>query len=218
MHRAEEDYIKTIYELTVQRKQDIVKTNEISDTFGFTDQSVNEMIKKLVTKKLVKFIPYKGVQLTKNGIKEATRLIRFHRIWEVFLTDKLSYAWEDVHEDAERLEHASSETLINKLDELLGYPKYCQHGNPIPDAAGHVNAFSSLSIFELEENDTFKIKRVLDHKELLNFLNAHHMHLNKTYVLKLKDVFNGIIIIKDEEQKEVILSHKTSKMIFIETQ
>ncbi len=218
MHRAEEDYIKTIYELTVQRKQDIVKTNEISDTFGFTDQSVNEMIKKLVTKKLVKFIPYKGVQLTKNGIKEATRLIRFHRIWEVFLTDKLSYAWEDVHEDAERLEHASSETLINKLDELLGYPKYCQHGNPIPDAAGHVSAFSSLSIFELEENDTFKIKRVLDHKELLNFLNAHHMHLNKTYVLKLKDVFNGIIIIKDEEQKEVILSHKTSKMIFIEKQ
>ncbi len=218
MHRAEEDYIKTIYELTVQRKQDIVKTNEISDTFGFTDQSVNEMIKKLVTKKLVKFIPYKGVQLTKNGIKEATRLIRFHRIWEVFLTDKLSYAWEDVHEDAERLEHASSETLINKLDELLGYPKYCQHGNPIPDASGHVSTFSSLSIFDLEENDTFKIKRVLDHKELLNFLNAHHMHLNKTYVLKLKDVFNGIIIIKDEEQKEVILSHKTSKMIFIEKQ
>ncbi|MGE4320810.1 MAG: metal-dependent transcriptional regulator [Acholeplasmataceae bacterium] len=218
MHRAEEDYIKTIYELTVQRKQDIVKTNEISDTFGFTDQSVNEMIKKLVAKKLVKFIPYKGVQLTKNGIKEATRLIRFHRIWEVFLTDKLAYAWEDVHEDAERLEHASSETLINKLDELLGYPKYCQHGNPIPDATGHVSTFSSLSIFELEENDTFKIKRVLDHKELLNFLNEHHMHLNKTYVLKLKDVFNGIIIIKDEEQNEVILSHKTSKMIFIEKQ
>ncbi|MFA6801742.1 MAG: metal-dependent transcriptional regulator, partial [Acholeplasmataceae bacterium] len=179
MYRAEEDYLKTIYELTIQRKQDIVKTNEISDTFGFTDQSVNEMIKKLVHKKLVKFIPYKGVHLTKPGIKEAIRLLRAHRIWEVFLTNQLGYGWDEVDEDAEKLEHASSEALIRKLEIMLDYPQYCQHGNPIPSQEGEIAPFSTISLNELKEKTSFIMTRVLDHKALLQFLNEEKIILNK---------------------------------------
>ena len=215
MNRAEEDYIKTIYELTIQRKEDICKTNEIADNFGFTDQSVNEMIKKLVQKKLVKFIPYKGVHLTKTGINESIRLLRAHRMWEVFLTDKLGYHWEEVHEDAERLEHASSEILIDKLEALLNYPKYCQHGNPIPNREGQMSAFSRISIFELAFGDSFKVIRVLDHKDLLLFLNKHQISINNTYEVIHKDDFNGMIKIGNSD-KEIILSNKTSKMIFVE--
>ncbi len=215
MHRAEEDYIKTIYELSIQRQQNIVKTNEISEAFGFSDQSVNEMIKKLVSKKMVKFIPYKGVHLTKQGRLEATRLLRAHRIWEVFLTEKLGYNWEDVDADAERLEHVSSIHLINKLEELLEHPKYCQHGNPIPDVNGNMPSFSLFTLDTLNEGDHFKIKRVLDQKILLLFLNDHKIKLEKIYQVKHKDVFNGMIKIGDEI-KEAVLSFKTAQMIFIE--
>ena len=93
LNRAEEDYIKTIYELTIQKDVRIVKTNQISEYFSYTDQSVNEMNKKLNNKKLFKFIPYKGISLTSKGKKEAIRMIRAHRIWEVFLTDKLGFSW-----------------------------------------------------------------------------------------------------------------------------
>ncbi len=215
MNRAEEDYIKTIYELTIQRKEDICKTNEIADNFGFSDQSVNEMIKKLVQKKLVKFIPYKGVHLTKTGINESIRLLRAHRMWEVFLTEKLGYNWEEVHEDAEKLEHASSELLIDKLEALLDFPKYCQHGNPIPNRDGQMSKFSRISIFELALGETFKVVRVLDHKDLLLFLNKHQISINNTYEVIHKDDFNGMIKIGNGD-KEIILSNKTSKMIFVE--
>jgi len=215
MYRAEEDYLKTIYELTIQRKQDIVKTNEISDTFGFTDQSVNEMIKKLVHKKLVKFIPYKGVHLTKPGIKEAIRLLRAHRIWEVFLTNQLGYGWDEVDEDAEKLEHASSETLIRKLEIMLDYPKYCQHGNPIPSQEGEIAPFSTISLNELKEKESFIMTRVLDHKVLLQFLNEEKITLNKKYWIHKIDSFNHLTTIIDENDKETIISNQVGKMIFI---
>ena len=84
-------------------------------------------------KKYVSFIPYKGISLTKKGVEIAITLVRKHRIWEVFLTKKLNFLWSDVHADAEMLEHAASDKVIDELYKYLGEPKYCQHGNPIPD-------------------------------------------------------------------------------------
>ncbi len=214
MHRAEEDYIKTIYEQTIQIKKDIVKTNVIAEAFGFTDQSVNEMVKKLVSKKLVKFIPYKGVHLTKKGISEAIRLLRAHRIWEVFLTKKLGYHWEDVDADAEKLEHASSVDLINRLEVLLDYPKYCQHGNPIPNMNGDIPEFSLITIDQLNEGDQFVIKRVIDQKDLLLYLNENAIELEKKYHVIKKDDFNGMIKIVDDSH-EIFFSYDIAKMIFI---
>ena len=213
MNRAEEDYIKVIYERTIQAKQPIVKTNELSIHFGFTDQSVNEMIKKLATKKLVSFVPYHGVSLTEKGRKEAVRMLRAHRLWEVFLTEKLGFAWEDVHADAERLEHNTSTMLLDRLDAFLNYPKYCQHGNPIPDKNGHIEPFSTLSIADMDEGSRMMITRVIDEKELLVFLNKNDLTLHQEILIEKKDAYNQLIHIK-QNNRTIILSYKTAQLIF----
>jgi len=213
MNRAEEDYIKTIYELTVERKQALIKTNELSDRFGYTDQSVNEMIKKLESKHLVTFIPYKGLSLTHKGKQIAIRMIRAHRIWEVFLTQKLGFPWETVHGDAEMLEHASSDRLLESLYEYLDKPKFCQHGNPIPDFEGHMEASATLSLVDIETQNQFKITRVLDSKELLIFLNDKKIKLYDIFTVIEKDNFNQTIMIEDKNTQHLI-SFKTARMLF----
>jgi DtxR family Mn-dependent transcriptional regulator len=213
LNRAEEDYIKMIYELTVEKDLLMIKTNELSERFGFSDQSVNEMIKKLEVKHLVSFVPYKGVSLTSKGKSVAIRMIRAHRIWEVFLTQKLGFSWESVHEDAEMLEHATSPEVLESLYKYLGSPKFCQHGNPIPDLKGKMEKSATLSLDELEKGEVFEITRVLDVKELLVFLNENEIKLHDRYELIEKDSFNGMIKIKDQDRTKII-SIKTAKMLF----
>lgn len=213
LNRAEEDYIKAIYELTVQNDIPMIKTNEISDYFGYTDQSVNEMIKKLNQKKLVNFIPYKGIQLTSKGKKEAIRMIRAHRIWEVFLTDKLGLSWEDVHEDAENLEHATSSRVLDLLYEFIGKPDFCQHGNPIPNKQGDIKKASNFSLSECRVGDVFTLTRVLDLKALLVYLNEEKIKLNDQLIILEKDEFNEIIKV-EHHQKQKTISLKTAKMLF----
>jgi DtxR family Mn-dependent transcriptional regulator len=213
LNRAEEDYIKTIYELTSEKNIHIIKTNDLVERLGFTDQTVNEMIKKLNKKNLVSFIPYKGVSLTKKGLNEAIRMVRTHRIWEVFLTEKLGFSWEDVHEDAELLEHATSKKVLDKLYHFLGEPKYCQHGNPIPDEKGIIHKRAHKSLNEMNEKDRFKITRVHDLKELLVFLNQQEIKLDDEYEIVEKDDFNQIIKIR-KSNKINIISYQIAKMIF----
>jgi len=213
MNRAEEDYIKTIYELTVERKQSLIKSNELSESFGFTDQSVNEMIKRLESKNLVSFYPYKGLALTNKGKQIAIRMIRSHRIWEVFLTEKLGFSWESVHNDAELLEHATSDELLERLYDFLDKPKYCQHGNPIPDLKGHMSPSSNLSLADFEKNDLIKLTRVLDTKELLVFLNDKNIKLYDILLIVEKDDFNQTITIENTAKQDII-SFQTAKMLF----
>ncbi|OHE25967.1 MAG: hypothetical protein A2Z84_06145 [Tenericutes bacterium GWA2_35_7] len=213
MNRAEEDYIKTIYELTIEKKQEMIKSNEIADRFGFTDQSVNEMIKKLEKKHLVSFVPYKGISLTKKGKDVAIRMIRAHRIWEVFLTEKLGFSWENEHEDAEMLEHATSSEVLEKLYHFLGEPKYCQHGNPIPNIKGKMEDAISLSLDHLEVGQTFELLRVIDHKDLLIYLNTQHIKLHDQFKIIEKDAFNGLMKVLCQGVEKTI-TIKTAKMLF----
>jgi len=213
MNRAEEDYIKTIYELTVERKQSLIKSNELAESFGYTDQSVNEMIKRLESKHLVSFYPYKGLSLTNKGKQIAIRMIRSHRIWEVFLTEKLGFSWESVHNDAELLEHATSDELLERLYDFLGEPKYCQHGNPIPDLQGHMGESSTLSLLDFQSGDLMKLTRVLDTKELLVFLNDKKIKLYDILRIVEKDDFNQTITIENNSKQDII-SFQTGKMLF----
>lgn len=213
MNRAEEDYIKSIYELTIERKVAMIKTNELSERFGFTDQSVNEMIKKLEHKNLVSFVPYKGISLTQKGKKIAIRMVRSHRIWEVFLTEKLGFSWDSVHEDAEMLEHATSDFVLEKLYHFLGEPKYCQHGNPIPNFKDQMEPVSTQMLSEASIGQTFVLKRVLDNKQLLIYLDKLNVKINDKYEIIDKDEFNQVMVVKKEEQL-VQISLKTAKMMF----
>lgn len=214
MNRSEEDYIKTIYELSINNNDELVKTNEIAEALGFTDQSVNEMIKKLSKKGFLSFFPYKGISLTEKGNKEAVRMIRAHRIWEVFLMKNLDYRWNEVHDIAEQLEHIGNDDFINRLFNYIGSPEYCSHGNPIPTENGTIkNTPYTKSLSEFEVNDIFVLKRVLDNKNLLIYLNEKNININDLIKIIEKDDYSGYIKVLINN-KEHIFTNKVTKSIY----
>lgn len=211
MHRSEEDYLKAIYEISVNMESNLVKSVDVAETLGFTVQSVNEKIKRLDSKGYVNFIPYKGVELTKKGLEESIRMVRAHRIWEVFLMEKLGYSWHEVHEEAEDLEHAASDKLIEKIYNLIGRPKYCGHGNPIPSFDGKIENIYKKSLFEFEENNNFVLKRVFDNKKLLIELNKKDIKINDNFnILSIND--KHIVLVKNNTK--YIITIAQSKMLF----
>lgn len=213
MNRAEEDYIKLIHELHDETKEPFIKGATLAEQFEFTLQSVNEMLKRLEKKGYLTYTPYKGVKLTSVGRQEAIRLIRAHRIWEVFLAQKLGLPWEALHQEAERLEHASSDEVIERLHQYLGYPQYCHHGNPIPNADGSMAEMFRRSLLEAPLNKPFEVKRVLDHKPLLKHLNQLNIQLHDVLKVIEKDDFAGIIKIEKDTQ-QMTFSHAVARMIF----
>lgn len=134
---TEENYLKAIYKLSSQKA---VTTNSIAEEVQTAPASVSDMIKKLASKKLIDYRKYQGVKLSAEGTHIALQIVRKHRLWEVFLVDKLGFNWDEVHDIAEQLEHIKSPLLIKKLDEHLGFPRFDPHGDPIPDENGNINA------------------------------------------------------------------------------
>lgn len=209
---AEEDYIKFIYEYGVNQSE-IVQVKHIAAYFNYSDQSVYEMVKKLQDQELVIYQPYKGITLSKKGNQEAIRMIRSHRIWEVFLKEYLDYSWEEVHDEAELLEHASSDELLQRLYAKLGSPKTCQHGNPIPDFDGRIDHQKMIALADVKEGDSFKILKVLDHSELLSYLKTSNIKLHDVVTVKSIQPFHEIIEI-DIHGKTITMSLKTASMIY----
>lgn len=214
INRAEEDYLKAIYALTIEEEKELAETPKLVSYFGFSNQSINDMIKKLESKKYVKYEPYKGVRLTNKGLMEAIRLVRAHRIWELFLTKKLGFNWADVHADAENLEHSSSERVIERLSEYLGNPKYCQHGNPIPAKDGSMAKVSNLNIYDLNDGERFKIVRVSDQRELLLYLDKEKIKIYDEMILVNKDKYTEIVTVKGND--EHFISYHVASKIYVE--
>lgn len=168
--RSEENYLKTIFSVFMQT-QNNVSTNEIANLLDTSPASVTEMIKKLQEKNLVIYEKYNGVRLSNEGETKAIAIIRKHRLWETFLVRKLDFSWSEVHDIAEQLEHIKSEKLIDKLDQLLNYPKFDPHGDPIPSKSGVFNYQERISIFEMDVNEEGIIMGVsLDNKDFLDYL------------------------------------------------
>mgnify|MGYP001238517894 FL=1 len=168
--RSEENYLKTIFSVFMQT-QNNVSTNEIANLLDTSPASVTEMIKKLQDKNLVIYEKYNGVRLSNEGETKAISIIRKHRLWETFLVRKLDFSWSEVHDVAEQLEHIKSEKLIDKLDQLLNYPKFDPHGDPIPSKNGVFNYQERISIFEMDVNEEGIIMGVsLDNKDFLDYL------------------------------------------------
>ena len=215
MNRAEEDYIKLIHELQDETEEAYIKGATLAEQFDFTLQSVNEMLKRLEKKGFLNYTPYKGVKLTKKGRLEAIRLIRAHRIWEVFLAQKLGFPWDALHQEAERLEHASSDEVIERLYRYLGEPAYCHHGNPIPNLDGQMTKMARKALIESKPNSLVKVKRVLDHKPLLKHLNQWGIALHDELEVIDKDTFTGTMTVKKGSQV-ITLTKQVTQMIFID--
>ena len=212
MYKAEEDYLKLIFEQSQQ--QTYVSIKEVALKFNYTEQSVYEMIKKLQKKGLLSYVPYQGIKLLKKGLDQAIRMTRAHRIWEVFLETFLGYDWHEVHDEAEMLEHAGSEEMLKRLYEKLGSPTHCQHGNPIPNFNNKVIQTSFTSLEDVLEKQSFVIKKVADDKALLLFLKEKHMRRQDEILIDKKYENHGLIEVINTKEERVVLSISMAKMIF----
>lgn len=183
-----ENYLKVIFSLKCFLEEDIIKTNDISKRLGISAPAVTDMIKKLEREKYVKNIPYKGVSLTTKGLKLGSKMLRNHRLWEVYLHEVLDVPWDKVHDEAERLEHACTDYLMDKLDDALGNPTIDPHGNPIPDKEGNIAKIKAeCKLSDCEVGDTCYILRVVDlGEQFLKYLNASSITLNSK--IKVSDI------------------------------
>ncbi len=164
LSKSEENYLKSIYNLS-ELGNKVVTTNSISKILNIEPASVTDMIKKLSKKKLIYHEKYRGTKISKNGIKVALQIIRRHRLWEVFLYEKLNFNWDEIHEVAEELEHVSSDQLIDNLDKYLKYPKIDPHGDPIPNKLGEIDFVDKISISDLKINEKGIVSRIINEDE-----------------------------------------------------
>ena len=155
-----EDYLKGIYTLT--ERGDPASTSALSQALGVQPASITGMIKRLATLGYVEHAPYKGVQLTENGSREALRIIRRHRILETYLQEKLEYTWSEVHQEAELLEHAVSDKLISRMAKVLKDPTHDPHGAPIPTESGEIPKAHLLTLLDVRPDDLAQIEAVQD--------------------------------------------------------
>lgn len=158
---SEENYLKVIYHLGNEGKTKISPT-AIAEALNNNPASVVDMLKKLVDKKFIQYEKSKGVRLTGKGMKLALLIVRRHRLWEVFLHDKLEYSWDEVHEIAEQLEHVHNLQLADRLDKFLDYPQYDPHGDPIPSASGEMADIHKTILSEVNEGKTCQVVGVKD--------------------------------------------------------
>lgn len=155
-----EDYLKAVYALDV--RGETASTTALAEVLDVQPSSVTGMVKRLAEWGLLAHVPYRGVNLTDSGRREALRVIRRHRIIETYLTEVLDYAWEEVHDEAERLEHAASDRLIAAMADALGDPSHDPHGAPIPTAEGIVEASSFDSLADVPVGGRIEVRAVDD--------------------------------------------------------
>jgi DtxR family Mn-dependent transcriptional regulator len=158
---TEENYLKAIYHLSDAGIKSVL-TNELAEAMSTKAASATDMVKKLASKKFISYKKYYGASLTAKGKAEALTVIRKHRLWETFLVQELGFAWDEVHEVAEQLEHIQSKRLIEKIDEFLNYPKTDPHGDPIPDNKGRLQPQHTIVCSQLKEGQQAVITAVKD--------------------------------------------------------
>ena len=211
---SEENYLKTIYHLTSSSNRE-VSTNEIAEMIATKASSVTDMLRKLAEKDLLNYKKYQGVSLTEKGKLSAKMIVRKHRLWEVFLVEKLNFSWDEVHDIAEQLEHIKSEQLINKLDDFLGNPTEDPHGDPIPDAYGKIIKTEKLLLSELSQNQIGICVGVKDSStEFLKYLDKNQIALGTKIEILNKEEFDLSLKIR-VENNELIISNKIAANLFV---
>lgn len=213
---SQEDYLTTIYRNLNEAGE--IKPNTLAEKLDISNAAVTDMLRKLSRDGFVNYKKYKSIRLTNSGELYAKNMLRRHRLWEVFLYRILGMPWDKVHDEAEKLEHSSSDELINLLEKFLEYPTIDPHGYPIPDKNGRIRKEKSLkSINELRINDSGIVSRVNDQiKDLLTYITKIGIVLGTEITVKDKLDYDGSVLI-EIANKEVNISKKIASNIFIET-
>lgn len=215
---AEENYLKSIYFLVEQSKERI-STNSIAARLNISAATVTDMLQRLSQKKLINYQKYYGVHLTPAGKKLAVSIIRRHRLWELFLVEKLGFDWSQVHELAEELEHIKSELLINRLYQFLGKPDYDPHGDPIPDDEGNFPKQHSVALTSAKEHSRWQISGVVNHDAgFLKYLDERGLIPGQKIRVEEVIAFDkSMTVYINSRKKSIHLSREAAENILVET-
>lgn len=203
---AIEDFLKAVYLL--QQEHDPVQTSVLADALSITAPSTTEMAKKLARAKLVWHEPYRGIRLTPAGQRIALEIVRHHRLIELFLVETLGYAWDEVHDEAERLEHAMSDRLAERIAEYLGDPRFDPHGDPIPSPQGDVQELALTPLSEWPLDTPGVVTRLLNQApDLLRYLSDKGLILGATVEVVRRDPFEGPVTLRISGYEQAISPH-----------
>jgi DtxR family Mn-dependent transcriptional regulator len=212
---TEENYLKAIYKLLDQDESG-ASTNALAGKMNTKAATVTDMLKRLAFKKLVNYTKYQGVSLTPSGKKAALAVIRKHRLWEVFLVEKLQFRWNEVHDIAEQLEHVNSDELVERLDKFLGRPKHDPHGDPIPDSQGRFASTRSYLLGSAVKGKKCIMTGVVDHDgaflehlDKLGFALGCHIRIDEV------TAYDRSLTITLNRRKQLHLSNEVAKNILI---
>ena len=208
-----EDYLKAIWE---SAETSVASTKEVADRLSVSSASVTNMFVRLQEMGFVEYERYRGAALTERGRDQALRLVRRHRLIETFLLERLGYSWEDVHEEAERLEHAASDRFAEGLAELLGHPDQDPHGDPIPAADGTFKADDSFPLSSAKVGQRVRIYRVGDEEAAkLAYLEAHGLMPGRLLEVKEVRALDGVVTVEDEDGEARSLGSPLASSLYV---
>lgn len=208
-----ENYVKTIYSLVQKNMRQTAATGEIARALNVSPGTVTSMLKTLSDSGLASYTPYEGVQLTDSGRALALRVLRRHRLIELFLVKTLKVSWDEVHEEAENMEHAVSDLLIDRIDEFLGFPESDPHGDPIPKSDGSISRQESVDLWDLNDGDNFAVVRVTDQdSKFLRYLTEHGLEIGCNGKVISRSVSGATITVKISETCNTISREVASKL------
>jgi DtxR family Mn-dependent transcriptional regulator len=214
MTYSEENYLKVIYHLSLTANKGVT-TNAIANVMESKPSSVTDMVQKLAEKDLIIYKKYQGVSLTAKGQFTALMIVRKHRLWEVFLVDKLDFSWDEVHDVAEQLEHIKSEKLTNKLEEFLSFPTEDPHGDPIPDKEGKIAKVEKQLLSEISAGRKAMCVGVKDSSSsFLQYLDKQQIALGSTLEVVSKEDFDQSLTLR-VDSKEMTVSNKIAGNLFV---
>ena len=201
--RSVEDYLKAIYQLSPEGRP--ASTSEIAHLLALSPPSVTGMVKRLSEYGLLEHVPYRGVQLTDEGRRAALRIIRRHRLIETYLVACLGYSWDTVHTEAERLEHAVSDTLVERMAAALGHPEVDPHGDPIPTADGSIHELSCVPLSEVPVGSRVEIHRVHEHHpDRLRYIASLGLKPGVELTVLDRQPFDDVVTVEVEGKPHVI--------------
>ncbi|MDC7127259.1 MAG: metal-dependent transcriptional regulator [Spirochaetales bacterium] len=213
---ARENYLKTILELQEAQGTEIIKLNLIAKELGLAAGTVTGMVKALTAEGFLEYRAYVGCRLTTKGRKLAVTTLRNHRIIELFLVDIVGMDWSEVHDEADRIEHALSPKVVSGIDKLLGYPVFDPHGDPIPTADGEIPKYNHSKLHSCKAGDTCEISRILDEsKQFLSFIGDIALYPGTIVHIDEIQPEAGIIRLRPEGAEPVVLSLESAEKLLI---
>lgn len=213
-----ENYVKAIYQIMAKRDERAAATGEVAEALGVSPGTVTSMLKTLSESGLARYVPYEGARLTDAGRSLALRVLRRHRLIELFLVRTLHLTWDEVHEEAENMEHAVSDLLVDRIDAFLGYPTSDPHGDPIPKADGTIIRTVNKRLSDLAVNDRFRIDRVLEQSsEFLRYLTETGLSLGAEGKVVAASAEADVITVQVGTKQTTLSRNSAERLLVVES-